>query len=225
MAKNAAGQTQVKLSNNQEFPAVCSFQVRSPAWLHTRSSLTPAAAMVCDMGFSWMLLQLTLTKTTPGPVALEALPGCISVSTIAQSPVSRYGEGTVGCCHALYVLTFVPVLTCCLSCCSLYHSLKDVYSPLLGLSEQQGRLGAPAAASSNQLNPRLQELLLQVQAGLGAAAKLQTPAGRPVSCYPGAKPRITAADPDHFCTAQTAAPAPCAAAQQYTTPYAELLCC
>jgi hypothetical protein len=66
----------------------------------------------------------------------------------------------------------------------LYHSLKDVYSPLLGLSEQQGRLGAAPAASSEQLNPRLQELLLQVQAGLGAAAKLQSPAGRPVSGTP-----------------------------------------
>jgi hypothetical protein len=39
-----------------------------------------------------MLLQFTLTKTVPGPVALEALPGCISVSTIAQSPVSRYAR-------------------------------------------------------------------------------------------------------------------------------------
>jgi hypothetical protein len=35
VAKNAAGQTQVKLSNNQDYPAVCNFQVRLLVRVHT----------------------------------------------------------------------------------------------------------------------------------------------------------------------------------------------
>ncbi len=50
---------------------------------------------------------------------------------------------------------------------SLYHSIKDVYSPLLGL--KAGGKAAPGAVT-----PQLSELLQQVQAGLGAVVRKGT---------------------------------------------------
>ncbi len=49
---------------------------------------------------------------------------------------------------------------------SLYHTLKDVYSPLI---KSQTAEGVPV------LDKRLSELLAQVQAGLGTAVRKGTP--------------------------------------------------
>lgn len=55
---------------------------------------------------------------------------------------------------------------------SLYHYLSDVYYPLLGISQQDQ--GTPASASKpRDLDLRMRELLLQVQAGLGSAVQSQ----------------------------------------------------
>ncbi len=75
-------------------------------------------------------------------------------------------------CMRLCVYERLCVL--CVSVCvpthSLYHSLKDVYSPLLGVSAAgAGRKGQAAGALS--VTPQLTELLMQVQAGLGAAVR------------------------------------------------------
>lgn len=56
---------------------------------------------------------------------------------------------------------------CCAVTChvrSLYHSLKDVYSPLLG-----------TAQAGTGMDGRLAELLAQVQAGLGTAVRQGMP--------------------------------------------------
>ena len=59
----------------------------------------------------------------------------------------------------------VPLLLppCCLPC-SLYHSIKDVYGPLLD-SKSGGKDSQP------QLDVKLQDLMQQLQAGLGAAVR------------------------------------------------------
>lgn len=48
--------------------------------------------------------------------------------------------------------------------CSLYHSLSNVYYPLLGI-EQQGNSGL--RKQQRTVDPKLEELMLHVQAGLG----------------------------------------------------------
>lgn len=54
---------------------------------------------------------------------------------------------------------------CCLCCCSLYHSLSQVYYPLLGIDQQQN--GQVKLPQQQQVDAKLEELLLNVQAGLG----------------------------------------------------------
>jgi hypothetical protein len=63
--------------------------------------------------------------------------------------------------------------SCCLwtAACSLYHSLSNVYCPVLGI-EQQGSAGhARKQQQHAAVDPRLQELILHVQAGLGKALR------------------------------------------------------
>lgn len=72
--------------------------------------------------------QVLLVKLRQGPLTEADLPANVAVSTISASPLS-----------------------------SLYHNLKDVYSPLLGYGDgvNNGKTGAVPA--------RLQELLQQVR--------------------------------------------------------------
>ncbi|KAG2426397.1 hypothetical protein HYH02_014824 [Chlamydomonas schloesseri] len=81
---------------------------------------------------------VVLSKLRAGPIRTEDVPGGVAVATVAHSPLS-----------------------------SLYHTLKDVYSPLI---KSQTAEGAPV------LDKRLSELLAQVQAGLGTAVRKGTPA-------------------------------------------------
>lgn len=108
----------------------------------------PLQASVSGLGTSQLQLQLStnaafpekceyqvvLAKLRPGALTAADIPAGIAVSTMSFSPLS-----------------------------SLYHSLKDVYSPLLGM-------GAKDAADA-VVDGRLSELLQQVQAGLGAAVR------------------------------------------------------
>ncbi|GFR50179.1 hypothetical protein Agub_g12346, partial [Astrephomene gubernaculifera] len=79
---------------------------------------------------------VVLSKLRSGPLRPEDVPGGVAVSTVAHSPLS-----------------------------SLYHALKDVYSPLI-----------QSQSSEVVLDKRLRELLAQVQAGLGTAVRKGTPA-------------------------------------------------
>ncbi len=49
--------------------------------------------------------------------------------------------------------------------------LHDVYTPLLGLGAGKPTAALSDAVDQPALEPRLQELLLQLQAGLGSAAR------------------------------------------------------
>ncbi|WIA17572.1 hypothetical protein OEZ85_014399 [Tetradesmus obliquus] len=87
--------------------------------------------------------QLSLCKVKPGVLVLADIPGGIALSTIANSPLS-----------------------------SLYHSLSNVYCPVLGI-EQAGSTCYSKKQQQQQtaVDPRLQELILHVQAGLGKALR------------------------------------------------------
>ncbi|MEW5298923.1 MAG: hypothetical protein WDW36_001993 [Sanguina aurantia] len=75
--------------------------------------------------------QMLLSKLRPGPVTASDIPANIAVSTVSHSPIS-----------------------------SLYHTLKDVFSPMI--KEQ---------ALGSGMDARLSELLGQVTAGLGVAVR------------------------------------------------------
>lgn len=83
------------------------------------------------------LEQVVLSKLRAGPIRTEDVPAGVAVATVAHSPLS-----------------------------SLYHTLKDVYSPLI---KSQTAEGVPV------LDKRLSELLAQVQAGLGTAVRKGVP--------------------------------------------------
>ncbi|KAJ9505745.1 hypothetical protein QJQ45_029246, partial [Haematococcus lacustris] len=80
--------------------------------------------------------QIILTKLRPGPLTAEDIPANIGISTVSHSPLS-----------------------------SLYHCLRDVYSPLFDGIQRHKTSPAP------MLEPHLVDLLVQVQAGLGAAVR------------------------------------------------------
>ncbi|GLI62890.1 cytoplasmic dynein 1b heavy chain [Volvox africanus] len=79
-----------------------------------------------------------LTKLRGGPLRAEDVPAGVAIATVAHSPLS-----------------------------SLYHALKDVYSPLIH---------SQSAEESMVVDKRLRELLTQVQAGLGTAVRKGMPA-------------------------------------------------
>ncbi|DBB02465.1 TPA: hypothetical protein ACH3X3_011460 [Trebouxia sp. C0006] len=77
--------------------------------------------------------QLLLTKLRPGPLLLEDIPKNVSISSVSHSRIS-----------------------------SLYHALKNVYTPLLGESD-----GSEVSESDSQL----QGLVRQLEAGLGSSLR------------------------------------------------------
>ncbi|DBA90074.1 TPA: hypothetical protein ACH3X2_004335 [Trebouxia sp. C0005] len=77
--------------------------------------------------------QLLLTKLRPGPLLLDDIPKNVSISSVSHSRVS-----------------------------SLYHALKNVYTPLLGESD-----GSELSESDSQL----QGLVRQLEAGLGSSLR------------------------------------------------------
>ncbi|KXZ45909.1 DHC7 protein [Gonium pectorale] len=81
---------------------------------------------------------VVLSKLKAGPLTAEDIPAGVAVATVAHSPLS-----------------------------GLYHTLKDVYSPLIQAQSAEGNV---------VLDKRLFELLVQVQAGLGTAVRKGTPA-------------------------------------------------
>ena len=90
-------------------------------------------------------MQVTLTKLRPGPVQLADIPANIAISSISPSPM-----------------------------CNLYHTIKSVYQPLL-CSGSAGQ-GARVAGQQQQQQPpadnKLEDLLLQLEAGLGSALRM-----------------------------------------------------
>ncbi len=82
---------------------------------------------------AWLSLQLLLTKLKPGPLLLEDIPKNVSISSVSHSRIS-----------------------------SLYHALKNVYTPLLGESD-----GSELSESDSQL----QGLVRQLEAGLGSSLR------------------------------------------------------
>jgi hypothetical protein len=83
--------------------------------------------------YAWLSLQLLLTKLRPGPLLLEDIPKNVSISSVSHSRIS-----------------------------SLYHALKNVYTPLLGESD-----GSEVSESDSQL----QGLVRQLEAGLGSSLR------------------------------------------------------
>lgn len=89
-----------------------------------------------------------------------------SICVLLNSDVIRQ----LGICCCSHVLLQTPpakpvVRVCSLSTRSLYHSLSNVYYPLLGIHQQQN--GAAIKKQQRTIDPKLEELLLHVQAGLG----------------------------------------------------------
>ena len=89
-------------------------------------------------------LQVVLTKLQPGSLAMADIPSKIAVHTLPAAPLA-----------------------------SLYHSIKQVYKPLLEQQQQhqqQQRHEQQSAALSSQSleHSRLAELLAQLEAGLGS---------------------------------------------------------
>ena len=83
--------------------------------------------------YSWLSLQLLLTKLRPGPLLLEDIPKNVSISSVSHSRIS-----------------------------SLYHALKNVYTPLLGKSD---------GSELSELDSKLQGLVRQLEAGLGSSLR------------------------------------------------------
>jgi hypothetical protein len=83
-------------------------------------------------------------KPNGAPVLPSDVPHNIRIATTTQSPLA-----------------------------SLHRLLSELYCPMLGLGgpAHDPPLAGPAAAAAVQLPPQLQELLLQVVAGLGSAAR------------------------------------------------------
>lgn len=78
-------------------------------------------------------LQLLLTKLKAGPLTLEDIPRSLSITSVSGSRIS-----------------------------SLYHTLKNVYSPLLAPSD---------AGQHSEADSHLQGLLMQLEAGLGSSLR------------------------------------------------------
>ncbi|KAK9815706.1 hypothetical protein WJX72_008353 [[Myrmecia] bisecta] len=86
-------------------------------------------------------LQMLMTKTQAGPLTLHDIPTNLSISTVVTSPMD-----------------------------SLYHSLRSVYAPLLGGGEAAAG-GAHQKGGGIPMNRQLQDLLSQLEAGLGMALR------------------------------------------------------
>lgn len=133
------------------------------------------------------MLQLNLTKARAGPLQEADLPAGVLLSTVVDSPVARYGSTESKCsrmqlhaamptCQLLSRSRTLLLLSC--SSCSLYHSLSNVFCPMLKL-EQPGGGGSNSVATAQHsqhqqqqaMDPQLGELLLDVQAGLGKAVR------------------------------------------------------
>lgn len=78
-------------------------------------------------------LQLLLTKLKAGPLTLEDIPRRLSITSVSGSCIS-----------------------------SLYHTLKNVYNPLLAPSD---------AGQHSEADSHLQGLLMQLEAGLGSSLR------------------------------------------------------
>jgi hypothetical protein len=94
---------------------------------------------------AWLSLQLLLTKLRPGPLLLEDIPKNVSISSVSHSRIS-----------------------------SLYHALKNVYTPLLGDND---------GSELSESNSQLQGLVKQLEAGLRSSLRQ----GRQVTLHIAAK--------------------------------------
>lgn len=81
--------------------------------------------------------------------------------------------------------------------CSLYHSLSNVYYPLLGIDQQPG--ASAIRKQQRAVDPKLEELLLDVQAGLGKLVRAAD-GSQVCSCEPESS---CAAAPSHQYLHQT----------------------
>ena len=92
-----------------------------------------------------LCMQVILAKLRPGPVQLADIPANIAISSISSSPMSN-----------------------------LYHTIKSIYQPLL-CSGSAGQGARSASLQQQQQLPadnKLQDLLLQLEAGLGSALRM-----------------------------------------------------
>ena len=78
-------------------------------------------------------LQLLLAKLKAGPLALEDIPKSLSITSVSGSRIS-----------------------------SLYHTLRNVYNPLLAPNN---------AGEHSEADSHLQGLLMQLEAGLGSSLR------------------------------------------------------
>lgn len=145
------------------------------------------------------MLQLMLTRARAGPLQEADLPAGVLLSTVVDSPVAR-------CDATASMLTYIhsPSSMCitqlssprncnadaaqspldtlpamCLLSCSLYHSLSNVFCPMLKLEQPGSSSSATAVQAGKQqpVDPQLGELLLDVQAGLAKAVRGTAAAG------------------------------------------------
>lgn len=135
------------------------------------------------------MFQLNLTKARAGPLQEADLPAGVLLSTVVDSPVARYGSIKSTCsrmdkhaamptCQLLSRSRTLPLFSC--SSCSLYHSLSNVFCPMLKLEQPGGGGSSSSSVAATQqhqhqqqqaMDPQLGELLLDVQAGLGKAVR------------------------------------------------------
>eukprot|EP00955_Chlamydomonas_euryale_P003631 38457-Chlamydomonas_euryale.AAC.11 len=108
-------------------------------------------------------MQIMLSKLRGGPVAPEDIPANIHVSSVSHTPLA-----------------------------SLYHSIKSVYGPMLdtGRNGDQHAAACLRPQSGTTIDPKLAELLQQLQAGLGSAVRK----GANLQVRPFARPRAARRD-------------------------------
>ena len=99
----------------------------------------------CLLVMLTLRMQVILTKLRPGPVKLADIPANIAISSISPSPMSN-----------------------------LYHTIKSIYQPLLcnGLAGQGARLALQQQQQQLPNDNKLQDLLSQLEAGLGSALRM-----------------------------------------------------
>jgi len=136
--------------------------------------------------------QITLIKPAAAAVQPSDVPRNIRIVTTAQSPLA-----------------------------SLHRLLSELYCPMLGLHAPHGAPMQPHAAPMQQLPPHLQDLLMQVVAGLGAAARSSGSAHEAGEAAAGA---LTVQDElDHFAELAAGSPSQASAAAQQVSAHLERL--